>query len=113
MAFLHRELVDGEKFIGFGIRKINQPDFVVNNLTVSIAKFHVHAFHQQPMKGAVIFDERGMADKPDFSKSLFEAFHRNLGIQILKLGLQTVEKKNLLVIRALRRRFARRNHQPG
>ena len=34
MAFLHRELVDGEKFVGFGIRKINQPDLVVNDLPV-------------------------------------------------------------------------------
>jgi len=34
MAFLDRELIDGEKLIGFGIRKINQPDLVVNNLAV-------------------------------------------------------------------------------
>ena len=36
MAFLHRELIDGEKFVGFGIRKINQPDLVVNDLTVAL-----------------------------------------------------------------------------
>ena len=50
MALLHCELVDREKFIGIGIRKINQPDLVVNDLAFAITKLHVHAFHQQPMK---------------------------------------------------------------
>ena len=113
MAFLHRELVDGEKFVGFGIRKINQPDLVVNDFARLVAKLHIHAFHQQPMKRAVVFDERGMADEPEFPQRFLQTFQRNLGIQILQLGLQPVEKKNLLVIRALRRRFARRNRQPG
>jgi len=87
MAFLHRELIDGEKFVGFRIRKINQPDLVVNDLPVSIAKLHVHALHQQTMKGAIVFDERGMADEPDFAQCFLQTFRRNLGIQILQLGL--------------------------
>jgi len=33
------------------------------------------------------------------------------GIQILQLGLQPLEKKNLLVVRALCRRFSGRNNQ--
>jgi hypothetical protein len=45
MAFLHCELVDGEKFVGFRIRKIKQADLVVNDLSIAVAKFHIHAFH--------------------------------------------------------------------
>jgi hypothetical protein len=58
------------------------------------------------MKRAVVFNERGMADEPEFAQCLLQTVQRNVGIQILQLGLEPVEKKNLLVIRSLRRRFA-------
>ena len=72
MAFLRREL------IGDGIRKINQPDLVVNDLAFVVAKLHVRAFNQQPMKRAVVFDERRMADQPDFPQRLLQTVYRNL-----------------------------------
>lgn len=58
MAFLHRELIDGKKLVGFGIGEINEPDFVVNDLTLAVANLNVHAFDQQPMKRAIVFNER-------------------------------------------------------
>ena len=106
-------LFPGEKLIGFGVREINQPDLVVNDLSIAVAKLHVHAFHQQPMKGAVVFNERGMADEPDFPERFLQTLQRNFGIQIFQFGLQSVKKKNLLVILTLSRRFARCNRQPG
>ena len=46
----------------------------------------------------VVFNERGIIDQTQFAQRLSQTFQQNLRIQILQLGLQPVEKKNLLVM---------------
>src|SRR5207249_10062762 len=49
LSFLNSELVNREKFVVLWSDEIDQPDLVVNDLAVAVAKLHVNAFDEQPM----------------------------------------------------------------